>query len=65
MAQETSTTLDRGAHEAMEQTGAKGLAIAVIDEGQVVSVRAYGVRNGQGDPLTCMERPLQKLCSGI
>lgn len=52
MAQETSTALDRAAHDAMEQTGAKGLAIAVVDEGRVVSVRAYGVRNGQGDPLT-------------
>lgn len=52
MAQETSTNLDRAAREAMEQTGAKGLAIAVIDKGQVVSVRAYGVRNGRGDPLT-------------
>lgn len=52
MAQETSTTLDRAAREAMEQTGAKGLAIAVIDKGQVVSVRAYGTRNGKGDPLT-------------
>lgn len=52
MTQETSTTLDRVAHEAMEQTGAKGLAIAVIDGGQVVSLRAYGVRNGKGDPLT-------------
>lgn len=52
MAQETSTNLDRAAREAMEQTGAKGLAIAVIDQGQVVSVRAYGVRNGRGDPLT-------------
>lgn len=36
----------------MEQTGAKGLAIAVIEKGEVVSVRAYGVRNAKGDPLT-------------
>jgi CubicO group peptidase (beta-lactamase class C family) len=52
MAHETSTILDRAAQDAMEQTGAKGLAIAVIDGGQVISVRAYGVRNGKGDPLT-------------
>ncbi len=52
MAQETSTTLDRAAREAMEQTGARGLAVAMIDKGQVVSVRAYGVRNAKGDPLT-------------
>lgn len=51
MAQE-SATLDSAAREAMVQTGAKGLAIAVIDGGQVASVRAYGVRNAEGDPLT-------------
>lgn len=44
--------MDRAALAAMEQTGAKGLAIAIIDQGQVASVRAYGVRNAKGDPLT-------------
>lgn len=51
-AQDSLLPLDRAARAAMEQSGAKGLAIAVIDEGQVVSVRTYGVRNGKGDPLT-------------
>ena len=40
------------AGEAMQTTGAKGLAIAVIDDGRVVSAQAFGVRNARGDPLT-------------
>lgn len=52
MTQKTATELDRAVHEAMEQTGAKGLAVALIDGGEVVSLRAYGVRNARGDPLT-------------
>jgi len=40
------------ATRAMVETGAKGLAVAVIDEGQVRSVQAFGVRNAKGDPLT-------------
>lgn len=40
------------AHRAMEATGARGLAIAVIDEGEVVSARTFGERNDRGDPLT-------------
>ncbi|MCY7338850.1 MAG: beta-lactamase family protein [Sphingomonas bacterium] len=40
------------AGEAMTATGAKGLAIAVIDNGRVASVQAFGARNAKGDPLT-------------
>jgi CubicO group peptidase (beta-lactamase class C family) len=36
----------------MSRTGAKGLAVAVIDRGKVVYVHAYGVRNAKRDPLT-------------
>ena len=43
--------IDAKIHEAMAQTHAKGLAIAVIDEGHVAYVQAYGVRNAAGDPL--------------
>src|SRR5690349_8070426 len=43
--------LDAEAMRAMAATGAKGLAIAVIDDGQVVAVRAYGARNAKGEPL--------------
>ena len=36
----------------MAETGTKGLAVAIIDHGRVHYVRAYGVRNVRGDPLT-------------
>lgn len=35
----------------MQDTGARGLALAVIDEGQVSQVRVYGDRNAAGAPL--------------
>ena len=37
---------------AMAETGAKGLAIAVIDGGRIQSVQAFGERNAKGEPLT-------------
>lgn len=40
------------ARDAMAETGAKGLAIAVIDDGKVASVQALGDRNAAGDQLT-------------
>lgn len=40
------------AQRAMTETGAQGLAIAVIDGGKVASVQAFGARNAKGDPLT-------------
>ncbi len=40
------------AEKAMQGTGARGLAIAVIDGGKVKSVQAFGERNAKGDPLT-------------
>ena len=36
----------------MARTHAQGLALAVIDHGQVRDVDAWGLRNAQGDPLT-------------
>ena len=39
------------ARAAMAQTGAKGLAIAVIDRGKVASVQTFGARNAKGAPL--------------
>jgi len=47
-----SVAIATAANRAMTETGAKGLAIAVIDQGRVVSVRAFGARNAKGDPLT-------------
>jgi len=40
------------ADKAMAGTGARGLAIAVIDGGKVRSVQSFGARNARGDPLT-------------
>src|SRR6188508_3234605 len=37
---------------AMTETGAKGLAIAVIDGGEVASVQAFGERNAKRERLT-------------
>lgn len=43
--------LDAEVAQAMTAAQANGLAIAVIDDGKVVHVAAYGRRNAQGDPL--------------
>lgn len=37
---------------AMAETAARGLAIAVIENGRVASVQAFGHRNAKGEPLT-------------
>ena len=47
----SSTAIDAQVRTTMEKTGAKGMAIAVIDQGKVTHVQAYGVRNAKGDPL--------------
>ena len=39
-------------HKIMARTGAKGIAVAVIDHGKVGYVQAYGIRNAKEDPLT-------------
>jgi CubicO group peptidase (beta-lactamase class C family) len=44
-------SVDAAAHKLMAETGAKGLALAIIDGGRVRFVQAYGVRNAAGDPL--------------
>lgn len=43
--------VDKTVRLAMTATGARGLAVAVVDAGQVVFTRAYGVRNASGEPL--------------
>ena len=43
--------LDQKVAEAMKATGARSIAVAVIDRGRVVSVTPYGVRNVRGAPL--------------
>ena len=44
--------IDAEVARVMAATGAQGLAVAVIDGGQVRYVQAYGKRNAAGDPLT-------------
>ena len=43
--------IDAQARAAIAATRANGLAVAVIEDGQVVYVQAYGTRNAKGDPL--------------
>lgn len=43
--------IDSEVRAAMARTGARGLALAVIDDGRPVLVRAWGHRNAAGDPL--------------
>lgn len=40
------------AGEAMRDAKARGLAVAVIEDGKVASVQAFGERNAKGEPLT-------------
>jgi len=47
-----SARIEQLARQAMQRSGAKGMAIAVIDRGRVHSVQAFGHRNAKGDPLT-------------
>jgi CubicO group peptidase (beta-lactamase class C family) len=47
-----SNAIDGEVARAMTSTGARGLAVAVIDGGKVTYVQAYGKRNATGDPLT-------------
>ena len=51
-ATQAAPDLEPAVRAAMTETGAKGLALALIDRGKVVSVRTWGVRNEKGDPLT-------------
>ncbi len=39
------------AKQAMAETGARGLAVAVIDEGRISSIQAFGERNARGEKL--------------
>lgn len=47
----TGPAIDKQIEGVMARTGAKGMAIAVIDRGKVIYVKAYGERNAKGDPL--------------
>ena len=43
--------IDARVRTAMAETRANGIAIAVIDDGKVAYVQAYGARNAKSDPL--------------
>lgn len=46
-----AAAIDRAVREGMSRVGAKGLALAVIENGKVVLIRTYGARNARGSPL--------------
>ena len=46
-----AAAIDARVRAAMAETRANGMAIAVIEDGRVVYVQAYGTRNAKGDPL--------------
>lgn len=48
----SGTALDAAVARTLQSTGAKGLAVAVIEGGKVRYVQAFGVRNAKGQPLT-------------
>ena len=48
----TPSAIDAEAHNVMARTHANGMAIALIDDGRVRYVQAYGIRNAQKAPLT-------------
>lgn len=43
--------IDAEVARVMANTNTQGFALAVIDEGKVVFVKSYGLRNAKGDPL--------------
>ena len=47
----SSSAIDVEVNRMMAVTGAKGFALAVIDDGAVTKVSVYGIRNVAGDPL--------------
>lgn len=49
--QSLASKLDSLIPEAMTATGARGVAIAVVSDGEVLLTKTYGVRNSAGDPL--------------
>jgi CubicO group peptidase (beta-lactamase class C family) len=46
-----AAAIDARMRAAMAETRAKGMAIAVIDDGRVAYVQAYGARDAKGNPL--------------
>ena len=51
MPAERAASVDAAVHTLLAKTGAKGIAVAIIDDGEIRYVQAYGVRDARGDPL--------------
>jgi CubicO group peptidase (beta-lactamase class C family) len=51
-ARPSDAAIDAEVARAMAATKAEGVALAVIENGQITYVHAYGKRNAKGDPLT-------------
>lgn len=51
-AAEPGSGVDAAIRVGMRETGAEGLAVAVVENGRVVFQRSYGLRNAKGEPLT-------------
>ena len=51
MAPRRAAAIDLAVRQGMARVGAKGMALAVIENGQVTLVRSYGARNAGGAPL--------------
>jgi len=47
----SGAAIDAEVRKIMTRTRAKGMAVAVLDHGEVGYVHAYGIRNAKGDPL--------------
>ncbi|HEX3677678.1 MAG TPA: serine hydrolase domain-containing protein [Sphingomicrobium sp.] len=47
----SNPSIDAAVHRLMAKTGAKGMALGIIENGRVRYVHAYGVRDAAGDPL--------------
>lgn len=48
----SAAAIDAEVARAMALSGAKGLALAVIENGKPTYIKSYGIRNSAGDPLT-------------
>ena len=47
----TPAAIDAAVKKAMRESGAKGLAIVVINEGRVVYIQSHVARNARAEPL--------------
>jgi CubicO group peptidase (beta-lactamase class C family) len=48
----SGSAIDAEVNKIMTETHSNGMAVAVVDDGKVGYVHAYGIRNAKGEPLT-------------